>query len=65
MRSLRRMLAGSLIAAAALILPFSGTSHAISLRECVGAGGSIGVGNGWTYCHHPNHPHHGQIIGSA
>lgn len=50
MRSLRRVLAGLLVAAAALVLPMSGVSGAVSLRDCVAGGGVLGVGTGYTYC---------------
>ena len=51
MRSLRRVLAGVLIAAAALLLPMSGMSHAVSLTDCLAGGATgMGVGNGYYYC---------------
>jgi hypothetical protein len=51
MRSLRRVLAGLLLAATALLLPMSGMAHGVTLSECLAGGGrGIGVGNGYYYC---------------
>lgn len=62
MRSLRRLLAGILIATAALLLPMAGISAAVSLGECVNAGGRLGVGNGYFYCNNPGGLYDGMVI---
>lgn len=63
MRSLRRVLAGVLVAATMLILPMAGTSAAVTLADCYAGGGHMGVGNGYTYC--DGGIHNGQIIGAT
>ena len=60
MRSPRRVLAGLLLAAIALLLPMAGTAAAVSLSDCVGGGGSMAVGNGYFWCRGGDF--HGEII---
>ena len=60
MRSLRRVLAGLLIAVAALLQLMGGTAAAVSLSDCVAGGGSMAVGNGYFWC--KDGVYDGQII---
>jgi len=50
LRSLRRVLAGALVAAAALLLPMSGIAGAVGLGACYGGGGSLAYDHGEFWC---------------
>lgn len=50
MRSFRRVLAGLLIAAAALLLPMSGMAGAVSLGACLAGKGVLAYDHGEFWC---------------